>query len=278
MQIAASLPMTLNASNRITVPATVEGQPVRLMVDTGAPMTLLQRSKAEALGLKYEMAKRWERGRFFGGTKVSRKVTVNEFILGNLKASGVEVWLAPDEHQLEGADGLLGASVLLNYDVDFDFAGAKLNLFLPHRCPGKVVYWTQNEDAITKIPMTMDHAHVRLDLAIDGVPIKATLDTGASGLTLDMETFMPKFGLTPQSPGVVAVPARDGVHTIYRYTAKNLSFGGVNVTNPIITFVPQDLSKDRDYDMLLGMDVLRHLHMFFAYKEKMLYVTSATQH
>jgi len=64
----------------------------------------------------------------------------------------------------------------------------------------------------------------------------------------------------------------------YSYTFKTLNFDGVTVQNPKVWFISQKYSKDPDYKMLLGMNVIRQLHMFISYKEKMLYITSATQH
>jgi hypothetical protein len=89
---------------------------------------------------------------------------------------------------------------------------------------------------------------------------------------------MPLFGLTPQSPGVSSVTSPGEPLPRYRYTFKALSFEGVVVKNVQVVFVSQKYSKDPDYKMLLGLDIIRQLHMFISYKEKMLYITSATQH
>lgn len=277
LQIAASLPMTLERANVITVPAEVEGKPVRLIVDTGSPASGLRESMVEEAKLNYEISKRWERYRIFGGVKISRNATLKNFKLGNLQASGITMLLIPrEEHVLKTMDGILGGNVLTQYDVDFDFAKAKMNLFLPHRCEGQAVYWTQNEEAIAKVPFKYD-GHIRIEVMLDGKKIKATLDTGASITVLDKENYMPEFGLTETSPGMTNVSPPDAQYPRYLYPFKTLSFGGVTVDHPKVTFVSQKYSRNDDYNMLIGMDVLRNLHLYIAYNEKMLYITSASQ-
>lgn len=278
LQIATSLPLDFESAARPVVPAAINGQPIRLLVDTGSPGMALQEAKAKALGLDYEVAKRWEKGRIFGGTGLNRYTTVNDFTLGKLKAGGISFMLIPDERQIPGADGLLGATILDYYDVDLDFANAKMNLFAPHRCPGRVVYWTQDESVIAKIPLDKESGgHIRMEVEINGQTIKATVDTGASHSVMDAETFMPKFGLSPSSPGMQEYHVPDDPNPRYHYVFKEMHLNGVTVKNARVTFISQNYSRARDYDMLLGMDVLRELHLFIAYKERMFYVTAATQ-
>lgn len=281
LQIATSLPIDAGLANRVVVPAAINGSPIRLLVDTGAPTMGLQASKAKELGLGYEIAKHWERHRIFGGTDMNTFATVKDFTLGQLKASGIAFMLIPDEHPISGADGLMGATILDYYDVDFDFANAKMNLFLPHRCPGKVVYWTQDENAIAKIPLDKEGGgHIRIDVEVNGEKIKATLDTGAEMTVMNADTYMPKFGLTPQSPGMEEYHSSDDPNPRYHYTFKELHLEGVTVKNARVTFISDKYAKMQnwDYGMLLGMDILHKLHLYIAYKERMFYITGANQH
>jgi hypothetical protein len=74
-----------------------------------------------------------------------------------------------------------------------------------------------------------------------------------------------------------------------------LSFGGITVSNPHMVIYP-DLMGKRDYDnttltgsmiahaddgmqdeLLIGMDVLRQLHVYIAYGEQKLYITPPDQ-
>jgi hypothetical protein len=82
---------------------------------------------------------------------------------------------------------------------------------------------------------------------------------------------------------------------LYRYTFKSLSMDSIAVTNPAFVILPDlaeqqirsemgKLADDPQYGLgqlprlVIGMDVLRKLHLYIAYKEHMLYVTGATAH
>ena len=277
LQIATTLPITLETSGHVSVPAAIGGHPVKLVVDTGAPNSSIRESLSKELNLNYDVLKRWQRSRIFGGININRFVTVNEYTLGNLKADGVSLLLIPDEKWSPGMqDGLLGANIMSLYDVDFDFARAKLNLFLPHRCPGRVVYWTDDEGLIAKVPFHMEGGHIRIKVDVEGKEIEAALDTGAPMTVMDLETYMPKFALAENSPGIEKLVDRRDPNERYRYTFKTLTFQGVTVLNPRVTFISQEYSKAPNYRMLIGMNILSKLHLFIAYKEKMLFITSAT--
>ena len=67
-----------------------------------------------------------------------------------------------------------------------------------------------------------------------------------------------------------------------RYPFKMLTLQGVTVNNPDIILVPDDKSKImggyRQPKLILSMGILRQLHLFIAYKEHNIYVTSASAH
>ena len=60
---------------------------------------------------------------------------------------------------------------------------------------------------------------------------------------------------------------------VYSYPFKSLSFGAVSVTNPHIEIVSDKVWGENR--LLLGVDILRQLHLYIAYKERKLYVTPA---
>jgi predicted aspartyl protease len=275
LQLATSLPLVFDETNRVSVSAAIRERPIELLVDTGAGNTSLRESVVEELDLNRNRTNPHIHLAIRGGIHMKDNVEVNGFTLGRLKADGITFLVIPEDKKLPGLhDGLLGETILSKYDVDFDFAHFKLNLFAPHRCPGKVVYWTQNENLIAKVPFEFNGFHIFLPLQIDGKAMKAILDTGATGTVMSLERDMPKFGLTPQSPGMTPIGHND-TPLRFSYTFKTLTFEGVTVNNPKVIFESDTLSKDHKGEMLLGMDVLNKLHLFIAYKERMLYITAA---
>lgn len=278
-QIAASLPLEIDLTGRIVVPAAIGGHPIGMLVDTGSPSSVLRQGVADALGLKSEIVTAPVRFEIFGGVHLNHYTKAKDFSLGGMTLAKALFLLAPDDAMSPGSDGLLGADFLSNLDVDFDFANAKLNLFAPHRCEGRAVYWTQDEAAIAKVPISLEDArHIDVPIEIDGKPLRAVFDTGASRTVIDLETEMAMFGLTPDSPGMERLGKASDSNPSYRYTFKTLTFEGVTVKNPVIVFVSEEESHWHTYKVLLGIGILRQLHLFIAYKERMLYVTAATAH
>lgn len=279
LQLAATLPISKLHNGRVLeVEAAVNGQPVTLQVDTGAGNTILRESKAKELGLRPEMLQTYIRAEIFGGIEIHRTVAPKDFSLGNLHAAGVTILLAPDSDKLKSLpDGLLGANVLSAYDVDIDMTKGIMHLFQPHRCAGQAVYWTQNEDLIAKIPFRY-FGHIGVPVTLDGEKFEAILDTGASGSVMDFDLAKRKYGITPESPDVKTFQREGMKEANYRAPFKTLSFEGVTVNNPQITLIPYANSHEKNTKMLLGMNVLSKLHLYIAYKERMLYVTAADAH
>ena len=103
------------------------------------------------------------------------------------------------------------------------------------------------------------------------------------------------FGITPDSPGFGAAGhgRRRPEHKVFGHVFSSLDFDGVAVNNPHVAVIP-DLVGTKDPDngvvtgsliqhvddglgseVTVGMDVLRHLHLYIAFKERKLYISAA---
>lgn len=275
----AALDMSTDFSH-VTVPAAIGDHPLTMIVDTGAYMTMLTETKAAELGLQQELIdprSAWLT--IYGGIRIRHYVSVSDFSLGRMKARKLDYPLVPAGFLPPGVDGLLAPDFLANFDLDFDFANAKLNLFSKDHCEGKVVYWTH--DPVATIPLTLDdNNHIIIHLQLDGRDVKALLDTGAPQSVMSLETAEDMFGLKDDLPQLTHVRGPNGTKNARHYPFKQLSFEGVAVTNPNITLVPDreaQLGRNAP-DLIIGTSILRQLHLYIAYHEKNLYVTAASAH
>jgi predicted aspartyl protease len=174
--------------------------------------------------------------------------------------------------------GTIAPNILSHYDADFDFANAKFRLFSQDHCEGKVVYWTT--DVPSKIAIIIDRVgHIEVPVQIDGKEIKALIDTGSSRSMLSLETARNLFGLDEKDPRLTPVKGDEAQHAVHFPFAK-LSFQDVTVDDPDIVLVPDEVSKfyNAGPKLLLGMGILRQLHLYIAYREHKLYVTAASAH
>lgn len=272
----AKLPMTALPSGHISVPMTVGGKALNMLVDTGGVLSMLSPEAVASLGLTPEPVSSMANITQFGGLRVDRYVTARDVTLENLKAGTFKFLVMPRGGYAPEEDGLLGPDVLSGFDADFDFANASLSLFQPNECSHDPIYWTHEPYA--EVDVSLDDARqIRVPVTIDGRKFEAFLDTGASETVARLEKFEDEFNIDKRSLNLV-----DGARPVrprYRYPFKSLSFEGVMVNNPDIVLVPDSQSKQyHGPDLLLGMNVLRKLHVYIAYGQRKLYLTSANAH
>lgn len=270
--------MATNDDGSIGVPMTIKGQTFNMLLDTGGSGSMMTESTAAKLGLTSFFS--WKmRGMFFGGRRVERATTAYDIDFGGLKANLLNFYVIPDSYLPAGVDGLLGPEIPHAFDDDFDFANARLNLFSPHPCAGKAVYWTKNPP-FAIIPMKLDEqGHINIPIVLDGKPIKAVLDTGAPVSYVSFEVARKLFGLDPKSPAL-KLAGWSHFPKAVRYPFKTLTIEGITVNNPEVVLVPDDESVigGGNLQALLGMNVLRFIHLYIAYKERVVYVTPASAH
>jgi len=293
LKLLASIPLsTSEDGRRLYVPVQVNGQNKRLLLDTGAETSMLSEDVVKALGLATRAAPL--RTYDLTGSYVETLATT-PLKLGRIAFDRVEFMVSSRLNDLDAPDvvGLLGANLLGKFDVSIDPVNKKLDLLSPDHCPDNVVYWPAT--GYSRIPFDTDFtAHIRIDVTLDGKPTKATIDTGAWNSTLPTGAATSLFGLTlgaPDTPKVGILNGRKDLVT-YSHQFETLNFDGVAVNKPIVELIPDTLKESMTYtptgshlshrmdgsdsEMLIGMNILRHMHLYIAYKEKAFYFTPAT--
>ncbi|HEX4295371.1 MAG TPA: retropepsin-like aspartic protease [Rhizomicrobium sp.] len=296
LTILTSVDMTIGNSGRVFVPAQIDGTPQNMLVDTGAFFSLLTENAVDALHLTRHSSKLLLVN--VAGKNTRTSVTAS-FALGNLRADSVDFAVAFDglnfDRDLAGSGGVLGGNMLTDYDLDFDFANKKLNLISRKHCEGKVVYWPAGTVAVVPIKVT-DEFHIQVPVQLDGHDYTALLDTGAAYTILDLHDATRDFSL---KPGDADTPAHGHLgpgdeNPTYVHRFKSLSLKGMAISNPVVALLPDLMGSKLAHpvdtvanrlrdpgaetaprDMILGMDILRRLHLYIAYTEKKLYITPA---
>lgn len=179
--------------------------------------------------------------------------------------------------------GILAMDVLNQFDIELDLAHNKLNLFSPDHCKGQVIYWTKTAP-VAAVPMTLrGDVEFVIPMTLDDKNIDVELSTREMA-ALNGKIAHDDFGLDNAA----------GTHTF-----KMISVDGLGITNPTLSIYKDTsggcnggahekaraLLTERDPmmmeycyghpDLYLGLQQLKHLRVFIAYKERMLYATSA---
>lgn len=278
----------------IIVPASVEGTTVSMAIDTGSEASAIDPVVASNLHL---VENRIYQDMMYNtkGEQFSYMAVFHTFKMGELHADDMKVLVWPSPIWAGRVAGLVGGDVLRNYDVDIDFGSHKVNFFSQNHCEGKVVYWTSDNVAVVPVHV-LRSGHIIAPVTLDGHPVDATIDTGSTHSVLSMEFASSVLGLTSQSPDMTKVGEMSGaVRTaVYRHTFKTLGLEGLTIGSPTMLirdnlmkysltqgphigsrFSSADVTTGIT-DLQLGMNELRQLHLYIAYKEQKLYITPAS--
>jgi len=171
-----------------------------------------------------------------------------------------------------GGDGVLAPDLLRNFDVELDFDTRQVNLFKPHRCDDQVVYWT---DEYTVVPFVLtEQGHIRIDVAVNGVPLKAMLDTGAPSTLIGDDTLQAKLGLTgDQRNARLLVGGNGGALGAAPVKLDSLRIGKFLWPNPLVFASTREAWKADASDMLLGLNEIGGLHVYIDYRDRKLYLS-----
>lgn len=312
----ASLPITTTASGKIAVPVKIDGKDKLLAVELGAatsginanliselqldtspiPGAQVPAHLEDILMMPSEFPFVYQDPEFTKGvmTSIMRKVTLPDFQIGALAIKNMPVTALPAWDDPDGVVGILGTGILRHFDVELDFANAKMNLYGPDHCPGKVVYWT-NAYAIAPITINGLTGEIMSDETLDGIPLKVSYSTdpghGSMALVVAVKLLNISIG-APDLKKMGQVNDRE----VYQYPFKTLSIDGLDLTNPKIDLVANDGCGETKAhgtvfipntknaallcatDLTLQLDELRKLHLYFAFGENKLYVTAADAH
>lgn len=277
LPLLASLDMTTDPDGRVAVPAKVNGRGVRLLADTGGTVVTLESTIADELQLtRFRSAPQT----LAGNIVMSQSVQVKSLDLGSLHGANFNMLIMPSYSLTLNDNGVIGGSLMGRYNVEFDFARAKFNLFEQGHCPGAVVYWTKS--AYADVPMKMDEQnHITVPVTLNGKQMTAIVDTGAAHSVMSLETAKALLGIDVKDAAMKSIGGASingaSMTQIYRYPFSTLALQGVTVNNPEIDLVPQSafFRYGGGPQLLLGIGVLRQLHIYIAYDEQVLYVTPA---
>jgi predicted aspartyl protease len=288
MQLVTSMTLEDTANHLPIVPITIDGTLRKFLFDTGG--VVIQISPSIVKELKLQTRSGNFRVLDVNGNAADKIAMVDDFAFGPIKFKNLQFLVS----SIGGEDGLLTPSMFNHVDIDIDFGPRRLSLFLDDHCLGKVFYWKAAVKAV--VPVTMRDSHLNIPVTVDGHVLRAIIDTGASGTFMNATAAHRIFGLTQESPGMEPSGYINGDKETpaFRHSFSSLGFEGLTVANPRVLIAPdrtgahdlnndfktgsfiQHVDEDMDQpDIIIGMNVLSKLHIYFATREKKLYITPA---
>ena len=208
------------------------------------------------------------------------------FTLGSMRTDHLQ-FVVTDLPQ-PGSGGILSAEFFRHYDIDLNFPAHRFNMFAPGHCNGQVLYW--RAPGVARLPFRYQNGRIIVRVTVDGREMDAAIDTGSPRSELQFDDIDSLFYRNSRSAGVVL--EADG-H--YAYDFSVLSFGSVFVRNPHVVLThsaqmpganygPQTGTLLRNIDhtatqpeLTIGTDLLKLLHLYIAFDERMIYVTQGSE-
>jgi len=297
--------MTSTNGGPSSIPVKINGTDQKLTLATAGTTTQLNPNGLKVLNLE---AKRSDNVIDVPLSDPRRmdEVTIADFSLGTMHGTNVK-WMTPFTGGRGGGGGGFGGdesgssnrpigtfslNYMLLYDMDVDFGSDKLRFFSQDHCPGGVLYW-KAPGAVGVVPISIDVGRVVVPVTVNGKAINAVIDTASPVSSVRAAVAQRLLGVELGGPKAPAKPTGFG-GTSYGWTVDSLAIGALKLDNVAVTVFPDinagagdhgdgakgmalqasglkaELSKP---EIVLGMDTLRKLHLFFSFAEKRLYVT-----
>ncbi|MDR3537640.1 MAG: retropepsin-like aspartic protease [Acetobacteraceae bacterium] len=262
----------------LVVPVEVNGRPARFLLDTGAERTVVTETAVQRLGLaRDEWVATSMRG-VSGGIERARNADPRRLSLGGVELrrhtmahdNTLTVATLPRVTPDLPIDGLLGRDFLSVFDLALDLPAGTLTLYDVAGCSGRFLPW-KTPYAALPVAMPMDTALV-VSVQLDGVTLRALLDTGASG-SLVAAPGIARLGLTPARLSGGSLSASGvGPHSfdVQRHRFATLRVGPDTLQAPTLMVAPVRLTPI--VDMLLGGDWLAGRRIWLSYATRQVFV------
>lgn len=220
-----------------TFEAKINGRPVRLMIDTGAPNLDLSEAAVKRLHLATSDA---GQGVFAGGLKAHiRSLHVDRFEAAGVTVQSMSGGTIPGSGGFPGVDGVVGTGFLYHFLTTIDYR----NKILVLRPAGDSAAFLASAKAAAAATMPMwlagDHfilvrAHV--NAAPEGMFF---VDTGGAGVGVDLtEASLATSGITPDATHAQTMQGGGGVTEVLPFTAASVTVGAVTLHDIPGVYVP----------------------------------------
>jgi len=272
LTMVAQMPLQVQ-DHLLVVPAGINGKWVHLVVDSGAERTMITDSAASRLGLPHDL-RYAARSMGIGGATTTTDVTIDRLVLGGvhfpINRVAMGTFVLRNGRGLD-ADGLLGADILLAFDMDIDVPGGKLTLYRPRLCPNAQPPWPEPGVEIAGVRTRKDR--LLLPFELDNVAGMAILDTGAQGNVLGVEMAR-RMGLDDQAMASDRTIHQHGVGPnttishMHRFSL--LRIGPVAQQSPELAVLPSDFGVG---DALIGETFLRGRRVWLSFRNRQVFVS-----
>ena len=233
----------------------------------------------------------------FAGRRADKAAGVDTLQIGPLPFKGWKFGVLPPDpgsampqYQDRPVVGLLGLDVVGSTDFELNIAARKMTFFSQEHCAGRVVYWTKTYtpvpfqiDPVGGLHFPVEIAGENLDTTVSPISTTTLADANVTRLTLGFDEKSAGTVSEPSGPGGAAVPTRSVTLSMAGYKLENSKlqiFPGPQFCghakqryNHVVTNGYENCPGS--FPVQLGLNALSTLRIFFAIKERTMYVSAA---
>lgn len=252
------------------VEASLQGQKIALLIDTGTFVSTVSRNGAQQFNLRSGADGRFTNLVGIGGVTFAPVVTVHDLGLGHGLVHSLDLPVAADfPRPVDGLPvfGLFGADFLSNYDVDLDVPRQHFGLYKASGCDAGMRPF---DPPYFSVPFRLEDDQIALDIKLNDRPMTAILDTGASSTVINPTDALAA-GVTPD------LLAADHARFVTGLDSRPVGlhrhrFGSLEVGDERMNNFHFDVADIQTGTTLLGRDFLRFNRVLISYPRRMLFI------
>ena len=271
----AKVPISLH-ERKIILPVNLNGRPVRMMLDTGSEITVIEPHIAESLGGTYNRERLFQFGGVNGRLDAQHPYKVKTIQIGPLHWFDFEIAVtrvarAEKQNVPDAVAGIIGTDLLKWYDVELDFQRGEMTFYQTPKCKGDFVPWEKPYKVASSPPNRRKFFIVPVEL--NGRPLRALVDTGAGSTRVDLTAAVAAGAdkavlqegrkIAATGIGGLEMPAR-----LYRFDSLDIADRKFRY----LFLAVSDAPLSDGIDMLLGMDFWRQHRMWLSYQTGQVFI------
>ncbi|WP_457419663.1 aspartyl protease family protein [Roseateles sp. P5_E7] len=254
---------------------TLNGTEVPMLIDSGAFFSMLPMSTATQLGLPLRNLPFGFRIEGYTGSIEARMTKVEKVGLRGNELRNIDFIVGGNEIG-SGIMGVLGRNFLSIADTEYDLAHGIVRLMFPKGDCDKVsfAYWAGEAPVIeTELQNNYreNNNDIRVAVKVNGVKMRAIMDTGAPGTSLKMRSAK-RAGVKESDLTEVGRVGGAGEGRVRSWTAQLSAFelGGEKIVN---NFLQVDETDHLQEDMLIGLDYFLSHRIYVSRLQSKVYAT-----
>ena len=270
----AELPVTMSGLQPY-VHAKINGAEIRLLADSGAFFSMISPGTARELKLSTTPAPYWFSIKGIGGLTEASFTKVKDFTLDQIPLHNIDFLVGGSEIG-QTLGGVMGRNILGLADVEYDLANGSIRLMRPSGCGDRpLAYWSAGKSfsSLDMLPDASRNPATTVNVTVNGVRLRATLDSGASTSLLFLGAAK-RVGVAVSNSSATEKGTSSGIgrRMVTGYTAPltDLKIGDEEIKTTRIRVLETGLEN---VDVLLGADFFLSHRIYVSNARKKVYFT-----